>query len=131
MIGFGENNEEFGNISPALISCEEISNEEGFAKNSLKIKISTWTGITIQIIFPSYIMHLTRNESYTAWDDYEIRKGTYLVAFSKSRFIDFYDDAIVHTEDYSWPGRGKHFGVYTDSHLIDVIADSKPIITRL
>ena len=131
MIGFGKNNEEFGNIPPALISCEEVSNEKGFAKNSLMIKISTWTDITIQIIFPSYIMHLTRNESYTAWDDYEIRQGNYLVAFTKSRLIDFYDNVIIHTEDDSWPGRGKHFGVYTDSHLIDVIADSEPIITRL
>ena len=49
MIGFGEKNEEFGNIPPALVSCEEICNDEGFAKNSLMIKISTWTGITMVV----------------------------------------------------------------------------------
>lgn len=66
MIGFGEENEEFGNVPPSLIVCEEIQNGEGFADNALLIQIDTWTGIRLQIIFPGYIMHLTRNESYTA-----------------------------------------------------------------
>ena len=131
MIGFGEDNKEFGAPAPALISFEEMGNEEGFAENALLIKIVTQSGLKIQITIPSYIMHLTRNESYTAWDDYEVRRGNYLVIFDKSRLIDSYDDLIIHTEGYSWPGRGTHYGIYTVDHIIDVIADSEPIIEEL
>ncbi len=131
MVGFGEKNEEFGKVPPSLISCEEIIDEEGFADNSLLIKFVTYTGISYEIRFPSYIMHLTRNESYTAWDDYEMREGSYLVAFTRSRLMDFYDDVILHTEDYSWPGKGKHYGVYTADHIIDIIADSEPVVIQL
>ncbi|MCD7810581.1 MAG: hypothetical protein LUG91_01840 [Ruminococcus sp.] len=127
MIGFGETNEEFGKVPPVLISIEEIK-EGQYATNSLLIKIATETNIYISIKFESYIMHLTRNESYTVWDDYEVRNGNYLVKFSKSRLIDFYDVAIIHTEDYSFPGRGQHYGVYTGDHIIDIIADCIPEI---
>lgn len=131
MVGFGENNEEFGKVPPSLVACEEIKGEDGFAENSLLIRFVTYTGISLEIRFPSYIMHLTRNESYTSWDDYEMREGSYLVIFTRSRLIDLYDDVIMHTEDYSWPGRGTHYGVYTADHIIDIIADSKPVISQL
>lgn len=49
MIGFGENYEEFGNVPPSLIVCEEIQNAKGFAENALLIQISTRTGIELQI----------------------------------------------------------------------------------
>ena len=39
MIGFGEDNEEFGRLPPSLISCEEVRDDEGFAENSLLIRI--------------------------------------------------------------------------------------------
>ena len=131
MIGFGKDNEEFGNVPPSLISCEEMQDDECFADNALLIKIVTYTGITLQIVFPSYIMHLTRKESYTAWDENEIRDGNYLIVFKRSELIDFYDRVILHTEDYSWPGKGTHYGVYTADHVIDIVADSKPVIKEL
>lgn len=132
MIGFGEDNKEFGRMAPYLISCEEIINDEDdSSSNALLIRLITDSGIKIQIEIKSYIMHLTRNESYTVWDDYEIRKGNYLVIFEKSRLIDFYDLAIAHTEDYSYPGEGIHYGIYTCDHIIDIIADSTPIITKI
>ena len=131
MTGFGEKNEEFGKVPPSLVSCEEMKNEDEFAENSLLIKIVTCTGLSFEIRFPSYIMHLTRNESYTAFDDYEIRDGNYLVQFSRSRLMDFYDYVILHTKDYSWPGKGTHYGVYTADHIIDIIADKEPVISMV
>lgn len=131
MIGFGENNEEFGELPPYLIACQEISDdEEGMASNALRVQLITETGIELEIEFKDYIMHLTRNESYTVWDDYESSRGNYLVVFEKSRFIDFYDIAIMHTDDYSYPGRGTHFGIYTCDHIIDVLANSTPIVAK-
>ena len=131
MTGFGEKYEEFGNVPPSLVICEEIQNAEGFADNALSIQISTRTGIVLQIKFPNYIMHLTRNESYTAWNNDEIRQENYLIIFTRSRLIDAYDDLIIHSEDYLWPGRGTHYGISTADHVIDVLAESTPIITRL
>ncbi len=56
MIDFGKDNEEFGQVPPSLISCEEMREDEGFADNALIIKIMTYTGRTLQIVFPSYII---------------------------------------------------------------------------
>ena len=131
MIGFGKDNEEFGKVAPSIQSFEEMKDEEGFADNSLLIRLVTWTGIKLEIRFSSYIMFLTRNESYTTFDGDEVRQGTYLIVFSKSHLMDFYDKVIIRTEDYSWPGLGTHYGVYTADHIIDVIADEEPIITRI
>lgn len=131
MFDFGKSNEELGTFAPGLISFQEVPSDEGYVKNSLVMMLKSHTGIVFQIVFPDYIMHLTRNESYTVWDNYEIREGRYLVLFSRSRFIDAYDPMIAHTADYSWPGRGTHYGVYTTTHIIDVITNSKPVITVL
>ena len=130
MIGFGKDNLEFGKVPPSIKSFEEIQDDEGFASNSLLIKIVTWTGIRLEIRFPSYIMYLTRNELYTFFDEDEVRQGAYLIVFSKSTLMDSYDDFIIHTEDHSWPGL-THYGIYTAFHIIDVIADEEPIITRI
>lgn len=130
MIGFGEKNEEFGRLPPYLLSCQEVISNEA-PSNSLLVKLITDSGLKLQIEINNYIMHLTRNESYTVWDNYEIRRGNYLVVFEKSRLIDFYDLVIAHTEDYSYPGRGMHFGIYTCDHIIDIIANSIPVITKL
>lgn len=119
-------------MPPYLISCEEIiADEKDNTANSLLIRIKMYTEIDCQIFFPKYIMHLTQNESYTAWDNYKKRKGNYLIIFDKSRFIDFYDDVIIHTENYLWPSRDTHYGIYTCSHIIDVISENKPVITQL
>ena len=56
MIDFGKDNEEFGQVPPSLISCEEMREDEGFADNALIIKIMNYTGRTLQIVFPSYII---------------------------------------------------------------------------
>ena len=130
MIHFGSENTECGQNAPWLISCEEIKCNE-YPDNGLKIIIGVSSGEKYEIIFSNYTMHMTRNESFTVWDNYETRKGRYLVIFEKSRLLDFYDTAICHTDDNSWPPMGKHYGVYTENHIIDVITASEPIIRKI
>ena len=130
MIRFGSDNTECGQNAPWLISCEEISCDS-YPDNGLKIKIGVSSGKEYEIVFKNYTMHMTRDESYTVWDDYEIRKGRYLVIFEKSRFLDFYDTVIAHIEDNTWPPMGKHYGVYTENHIIDVITATAPIIKEI
>ena len=50
MIGFGEDNEKFGQVPPSLISCKGLQDDEGFADNALRIKIVTYTGIALRIL---------------------------------------------------------------------------------
>ena len=54
-----------------------------------------------------------------------------MIVFKRSELIDFYDRVILHTEDYSCSGKGTHYGVYTADHVIDIVADSKPVIKEL
>lgn len=74
-----------------------VQNQDGTENrdNGLLIRLITDSGIKIKIDIKRYIMHLTRNESYTVWDDYEIRKGSFLVIFEKSRLLDFCDLVIA------------------------------------
>ena len=134
MIGFGENNEEFGKLSPTLLSCEEqiIRDDNDLRSNSLIIKLITETGIKLTIQFDNYLMHMTRNESYTFGDEYEERKGMWLLKFEKSRFLDLSESNTVITNInlFDSPGQRAHYGVYTWEYLIDVLTYCEPIITR-
>lgn len=130
MIEFGTDNAECGKFPPYVISCNEIIGENE-PLNTLEIEVGVESGSTYKIIFENYMLHLTRNESYTAWDDYEIRKGQYFIIFEKSRMLDMLDTLIIHTDDHSWPGIGKHFGVYTCDHIIDIISVYDPIIQKI
>ena len=131
MIGFGRDNKELGRIAPALISFEEVKNEEGFADSALLIQFMSETGIKIQVEFSDYIMHMTRPEGFCVIDDSEIREGRYLIIFKQSEFMKSYDAFIAHTADHSWPGLGTHYGVYTDYHVIDIISTKEPKVTIL
>lgn len=56
-----------------------------------------------EIIFDDYIIYQNRNESYTSWDDYEVRKGSLIRQgngkFYVSAVFGYYRD-ITATEDY-------------------------------
>ena len=87
-----------------------------------------------EIIFPNYIIYQVRNESYCSWDDYEIRKGRRLIIFEKSRLLDHFQTVTdsCQTEDGDfYPGEWKHYGVYGEDHIIDVITHEKPIIKKI
>lgn len=85
-----------------------------------------------EITFESYIIYQCRNESYTAWDDYEIRKGNYLIIFERSRLLDCYKDMINFDFDFDEEKQNrKHYGIYTANHIIDVISNEPPVIAKV
>lgn len=84
-----------------------------------------------EIIFKNYVLHMTRNESYTFWDEYEIRHGKYLILFERSRLLDnissYVDCNLINDmckKEY------KHYGIYCQNHIIDVITTTEPIIRK-
>ena len=84
-----------------------------------------------EIKFESYIIYQCRNESYTYWQKDEVRKGKYLIIFEKSRFLDYYESVIFDFDSDDWKSNRKHYGIYTENHIIDVIANKPPIITKI
>lgn len=82
-----------------------------------------------EIIFENYVLHMTRNESYTSWDNYEIRHGKYFIVFEKSRLLDsmpeFVESGLIKAICIS---DCKHYGIYCQNHVIDIIATNDPVI---
>ena len=75
-----------------------------------------------------------RNESYTVWDDYEIRRGRALILFERSRLLDYLGTVLTCGKRNSgdwYPGEYRHYGIYTEDQIIDVIAHTEPQIRRI
>ena len=85
-----------------------------------------------EIVFENYILYQMRNESYTSWDEYEVRKGRYLIVFERSRLLDYYEDAIFDFDsEETRKTQRKHYGIYTENHILDIISDEPPKIRRI
>ena len=85
-----------------------------------------------EIVFDDYVIYQNRNESYTVWDDYEIRRGNYLIIFEKSRLLDYYEDVLFDFDDEETKReKRKHYGIYTENHILDVISNSEPRIQKI
>ena len=84
-----------------------------------------------EIRFERYIIYQCRNESYTCWDASEIRKGKYLIIFEKSKLLDYYENVIFDFDSDRDKSNRKHYAIYTENHIIDVIANEPPTIKKL
>ncbi len=87
-----------------------------------------------EITFHRYILHQTRNESFCSWDEYEIRNGRYFILFEKSRLLDMLPmitDCQRDSDGAAYPGEWKHYGIYCQNHIIDVISHNEPTIKKL
>lgn len=82
-----------------------------------------------EIIFEDYIIYQVRNESYGSFDELAEGTGTYLIRFKKSSFLDYLSVATdaCRLEDGSfYPAPWKHYGICTQNHIVDVIAQEEP-----
>ena len=87
-----------------------------------------------EITFQSYILHQIRNESFCSQDEYEIRNGRYCILFEKSRLLDMLltiTDCQRSSDGAVYPGEWKHYGIYCQNHIIDVISHNEPVIKKL
>lgn len=83
-----------------------------------------------EIVFERYIMYQVRNESFCSRDSYEICKGKYLLIFERSRLLDqlqMITDCQFDNGSY-YPGKWKHYGIYTQNHIIDVVSQYEPVV---
>lgn len=73
-----------------------------------------------------YVAYSVRNESYTTVDKYEIFEGRTFVKYSKSRYLDFVQQATF--ADDTYPGPMTHWGIFCLNHIIDVVSCSQPVV---
>lgn len=84
-----------------------------------------------EIIFEDYVFHITRNESYASYDEWEIRKGKYFIIFERSHLLELLPEIVVPGFiECHYPDGWKHYGIYCQNHIIDVIAPGKPIVKK-
>lgn len=68
------------------------------------------------------------NESFTAFDEYEVRDDKcVLQVLTQSRYLDFVRAHHGWFEDIRGPG--KHYRVWTENEVVDVVACEPPIVT--
>lgn len=85
---------------------------------------------TILIRFSQFVAWQVVNESFTTFDDYEHRDDTgFIQVIERSKYFDYvnanhgwYADVI---------GVGKHYRIWTENEVIDVIACEEPVIELL
>ena len=84
---------------------------------------------TYEIYFENYVMYQVRNESFAAFDEDEVRCGNRLINFEKSKLLDYVKTVVWADEKYF--GGYKHYGIYTENQIIDVISQVEPTIKKL
>ncbi|MCM1299102.1 MAG: hypothetical protein NC203_08980 [Firmicutes bacterium] len=86
-----------------------------------------------EITFDRYIMYQVRNESYSSWDNYEVRRGKYFIVFERSRLLDYLaaaTDCRVLPDGSFYPDKWTHYGIYCQNHIIDVVSAFPPTIVK-
>lgn len=81
------------------------------------------------IVFEDYIIYPVRNESYSSFPETEKRMGTYLLECEKSSFLNYLalvTDACRLEDGSFYPAPWKHYGIYTQNHIVDIIATKEP-----
>lgn len=85
----------------------------------------------IELIFENYQLYQVRNESYCVFDADEVHSGTYLCTFERSKLLDYLPRAIdVHLipDGTDAPASWKHYGIYTQNQIIDIVAPSESTV---
>ena len=126
-----------GRRAPFLLTlCEEDENELHITICCAKAEPNAQTPSTgnaakIELIFENYLLYQVRNESYCVFDADEVRGGTYLCTFERSKLLDYLPRAIdVHLipDGTDAPASWKHYGIYTQNQIIDIVAPSEPTV---
>ena len=87
-----------------------------------------------ELCFHDYIIYRIRNESFSSYDTEAVSCGRYLITFEKSEFLSYLHtvtDACRFDDGSYYPGRWAHYGIYTQNHIIDVIAHGEPDISEV
>jgi hypothetical protein len=80
-----------------------------------------------EIRFPGFVAWQVVDESFTAFDEYEMRDDTRaLQTLSRSRYLDYVKENHGWYEDVIGPA--KHYRLWTEREVVDVVAYEIPIV---
>lgn len=155
MLEFGTENTEinqYSNLAPFVISIEDNPDNQlcvvialpkpiNSKPNYADIRINDILSNAVQVVanekqiyeirFETYIIYQCRNESYTSYDPDEVIIGKYLVVYKKSPLLEYYDKVTIDIDYDNEKRNRRHYGIISENHIIDVISNTPPIITKL
>ncbi len=112
---------------------EKSEDEVNEAINSIMLGshpvVSDESCFAYEIIFETYIAYFVRNESYADGNDSETFSGGFFGIYTTSSFLDYLKVSTFATEDY--PGKFKHYGLFTFRYVVDVASVYEPNIKIL
>jgi hypothetical protein len=84
----------------------------------------------VSIQFSQYIAWQVVNESFTSFDEYEQRDDTgFIQVLGRSKYFDYVN------ANHGWYadmiGAGKHYRIWTEDEVIDVVTCTEPVITLI
>ena len=122
-----------GDSIPNLEGVDETTKQalQGILAKSRPIKINE--SCLFEICFHDYIIYQIRNGSFWSGDPNEIHHGRYLITFEKSVLLSHLEeitDAQLLDDGSFYPGQWKHYGIFTQNHVIDIISHCPPDVSR-
>lgn len=84
-----------------------------------------------EIRFDNYIIYQTGNESFCSGNPNDKYSGRFLRVYERSALLERigeFSDAQALEDGTYYPGKWTHYGIVTQSHIIDVISVGKPIV---
>jgi hypothetical protein len=105
---------------------EDIHIGDTVIREAYPIDIASSSKLVL-IRFPEYVAWQVVNESFTAFDEYEQRddKG-FLQLLERSKYLDYVN--ACHGWYAGIIGPGKHYRIWTENEVIDVVTCSEPVI---
>ena len=86
-----------------------------------------------KVTFEDYLIYSVTDESFGIYDENEEFEGKLFRKYSKSKFLDYIQDAIniEYAEIFMGEDGYFHFGVCCLNQIIDVVSAKEPIIEKL
>jgi hypothetical protein len=108
---------------------EEVQTRNIIVHGEYRINILPASRV-VSIQFSQYVAWQVVNESFTAFDEYEQRDDTsFLQMLGRSKYLDYVND------NHGWYadiiGTGKHYRIWTEDEVIDVVTCTEPVITLI
>jgi len=85
----------------------------------------------IDIRFENYIMYQVRNESFSRIDR-QTRQGRYMATYEQSFLLNHLSeitDAQQGDDGSFYPAKWKHYSIFTQNQVIDIISHCEPVLT--
>ena len=120
-------------VQASVNSVENVDDEKLHKILSKAMELIPDDSQTYKIHFKNYILYQGRNESYASNDDGEIRAGTGLILFEKSKLLEYLSEFIyVDLATHIYEGvKLRHYGVYTLNNITDIVTFCEPIIEKV